>query len=70
MTEDEDDGHKIDPEQVMYFTNRREFLSKQRLHCPVCRGDQVQLIAYHKEPAVWKCRDTKCRSIFHWEPKK
>ncbi len=62
----EDDGHAFDFEQMTFFANRREALSKKTKNCPECTKDQVQLLAYHSQPAQWKCRI--CKHRFNWEP--
>ena len=53
------------------WTRRRYHLGReasgQRLKCPGCGSEQLQLVKYlMKPPAGWKCR--RCKFEFDWEP--
>ena len=65
MTDKEDGGY-LDLEMMTHFADRKDKLGKLQLNCPACCSPQVQLVAYNKEPAEWKCRICKCK--FTYEP--
>ena len=53
------------------FTRRRYHIAqeanREKLVCPKCRTDQIQLVKYlYDPPAGWKCRS--CKYEFDWEP--
>ena len=63
MTED---GSCLDFEMMTHFQERKNKLSKLDMICPSCNEDQIQLIAFHKKPAKWRCRI--CSFVFEYEP--
>ena len=63
----EDIPREIIEADVMVFVKRRELVGKQKLCCPRCDTNQVQLVSWTNPVVDLKCRC--CKYTFKWDAK-